>query len=182
MRNRGALAWAADCAASCVAGSGLAPAGANTSMPLLLMRKVCRPGSVGWPRIFMISILRTIELRCTLWRNQIRPSATVNTGLASVWVKYSPIKKVVACQLVISMPNCCTNCCNWLCEWCSDACASTTERNESTNTSAGLCAVTSSTMRRSTRLRSPAIASSDRLTKRTLWLRAAPSKNANCCW
>jgi hypothetical protein len=35
-------------------------------MPLLLMRKVCSPGRIACARIFMISILRTIELRCTL--------------------------------------------------------------------------------------------------------------------
>ena len=79
--------------------------GANTSIPAREIRKVCSPGNVGWPRIFMISILRTMELRTTFWRSQISPSETVNTGLASASAKYSPIRKVVACQLVISMPS-----------------------------------------------------------------------------
>ena len=97
-----------------------------------------QPGRVGWPRIFMISSLRTIELPNTLWRSQIRPSDTVNTGLASVSTKYSPIRKVVACQAVIIMPSCCTNCGRLLfgCFWCSPA--STTERKESTKISPGL--------------------------------------------
>ena len=81
-------------------------AGAKTLMPEVSMRKVCSPGNVGWPRIFMISILRTMELRCTLCRSQIKPSATVKIGLVSVSVKYSPIRKVVACQVVINMPSC----------------------------------------------------------------------------
>ena len=111
----------------------------------------------------MISILRTMELRCTLWRSQIKPSETVKTGLASVSVKYSPIRKVVACQLVISMPSCCTKCCKLLCglsreAMSFDSLASATDRNESTKTSEGPCAVTSSTMRLKTASRSPAMA------------------------
>ena len=97
-----------------------------------------------------------MELRCTLWRSQISPSATVNTGLASVSVKYSPIRNVVACQLVISMPSCCTKCCRLLCRLPSVSLSSTTERKESTKTSDGPCASTSATMRCSTRSRSPA--------------------------
>jgi hypothetical protein len=54
--------------------------------------------------------LRTIELRSMLWRNQINPSATVQTGFASNSLKFSPTRKVVACQLVITMPSCATNC------------------------------------------------------------------------
>ena len=158
------------------------PAGAKTLMPAALMRKVCSPGSVGWPRIFMTSILRTIELRCTLWRSQIRPSATVNTGLASVSTKYSPSRNVVACQLVMSMPSCCTNCCSLWCGLLSLALANTTERNESTKTSAGLYKVTASTICRSTWSSSPAIAASDRLMKRTERSMASWSKKSNCCW
>ena len=146
------------------------------------MRKVCSPGRVDWPRIFMISNLRTMELRWTLWRSQIRPSATVNTGLASVSLKYSPTRKVVACQLVISMPNCWTNSCRLVFGLSALSLAKTTERNESTKTSPGLWAATSSTMRLSTRSRSPLMASSDRQTKRTLWLMASASKKSNCCW
>ncbi len=113
-------------------------AGAKTRTPVRSMRKVCSPGRLAWPRIFMISILRTIELRWTLWRSQIRPSATVNTGLASVSLKYSPTRKVVACQLVISMPSCCTNSCRLVFGLPACSLAKTTERNESTKTSPGL--------------------------------------------
>lgn len=45
-----------------------------------------------------ISIFRTIELRCTLWRNPGRPSATVKMGLGSVSLEYSPNRNVVASQ------------------------------------------------------------------------------------
>ena len=145
------------------------------------MRNVCRPGSVACPRIFMISILRTTELRSTLWRSQIRPSATVKTGFGSFSLKYSPMRKVVACQLVISMPSCCTNSCRPM----NDlplSCASTTERNESTKTRPGPCCSTSATMRASTFSRSPDAVSSDRLTNRTQPLILSLSKNSNCCW
>lgn len=129
----------------------------------------------------MISILRTTELRCTLWRSQISPSATVKIGLGSFSVKYSPIRKVVACQLVISTPSCCTNSCR-LRNDLAPSCASTTERNESTKTSRGSCASTSASMRASTCCRSPLAASAETLTKRTHSLILRSSKNSNCCW
>ena len=81
-------------------GATVTVAGANTWMPALPMRNVCSPVIEGWPRIFVTSSLRTTELRCSLWRSQRIPSATVNTGLGSLSLKYSPIRNVVACQLV----------------------------------------------------------------------------------
>jgi len=35
--------------------------------PASVMRKVCMPGTDSTPRIFMTCILRTIELRSTVW-------------------------------------------------------------------------------------------------------------------
>jgi len=84
-------------------------------------------------------------------------------GLVSVSVKYSPIRKVVACHVVINMPSCWTNCGKLLLGLCCVWLASTTERKESTNTSDGECASTSLTMRRSTSSRLPASVSSARL-------------------
>ena len=107
-----------------------------------------------------------MELRTTLCRNQISPSATVNTGLESVSTKYSPIKKVVACQLVMAMPNCWTNCCSVLWGLSLLVPARTMERNESTKTSVGLKDSTSSMMRLSTTSRSPPSVSSERLMNR----------------
>ena len=150
--------------------------------PAVLMRKVCRPGKVGWPRIFMISSLRTMELPCALWRNQIKPSATVNTGFASVSEKYSPIRKVVACQLVSITPRSWMNFCRpandvdpfWL--------ASTMARNESMNTRPGPRASTSAAILAITLPRSPVALSSDRLMNRIARLTLSRSKKSNCCW
>jgi hypothetical protein len=130
----------------------------------------------------MTSSLRTIELRSTLWRIQMRPSATVKTGLASISVKYSPIRKVVACQLVMSMPSSCTNFCRLVPLSDSRSLAWMTERKESTKTKAGLIDSTAALMRRSTRFRSPDSVSSERLMKKTDWLTLSSRKKLNCCW
>ena len=106
IRNRAPVRCATGAAVGAATG-----AGANTWMPAALMRKVCKPGKVCRPRIFVISIFRTTELLCRLWRSQISPSATVNTGFGSNSVRYSPIRNVVACQLVIIMPSRWMNCC-----------------------------------------------------------------------
>lgn len=39
----------------------------NVWRPESVMRKVCSPGTEPWPRSFMICILRTMELRSTVW-------------------------------------------------------------------------------------------------------------------
>ena len=86
-------------------------AAGKTSMPALEMRKVCNPGRVAWPRILSTWILRTIELRWTLCSSDSRPSATVKTGLGSCCDRYSPIRKLVACQPLNWTPSCWINRC-----------------------------------------------------------------------
>src|SRR3989339_1976839 len=106
------------------------------------------------------------------------PSATVKIGLdSSSGFKYSPIKNVVACQLVICMPSCCTKRCNSDELWFILFDERTTERNESTNTRLGVKFLTSSAMRDNTRSKSPSRRSADRLTKRIDSLSLLRSKN-----
>src|SRR5450830_19867 len=123
-----------------------------------------------------------MELRYMFCESHTIPSATVKTGLDSAsGNKYSPIKKVVACQLVICMPSCCTKRCNsdppcsiFFPDW-------TTDRNESTKTRLDEKSFTSWAMRDKTRSKSPSSRSLERLTKRIDSLILSKSKNENCC-
>ncbi len=93
------------------------------------------------------------------------PSATVMMGLASTSAcMYSPIRNVVACQLVMRVPSSWMKYCKSLTPSLPFLAVCTTERNESTNTSAGENASTSRMMRSSTPLKSPARKSSARFT------------------
>src|SRR6266481_6563154 len=62
--------------------------------------EVCSPGTEACPRSFMICSFRTTEFRSAACLSQKRPSATVKIGLSRISSSaYSPIRKVVACQL-----------------------------------------------------------------------------------
>ena len=83
--------------------------------PSSVMRNVCSPGTDAWPRSFMTCSFRTIEFRSTCWYSQKSPSATVKTGLSRISPSaYSPIRKVVACQLVRCRAS------RWTNPWSSD--------------------------------------------------------------
>ena len=150
--------------------------------PSSVMRNVCRPGTDAWPRSFMTCSFRTIEFRSTCWYSQKRPSATVNTGLSRISPSvYSPIRNVVACQLVRCRAS------RWTNPWSSaspvpPAAFRTTVRNESTTTTPGLAASTSLTISSSTASRSFSSTTWLRLTNRTAVFSLAGSKNRNCCW
>ena len=95
----------------------------------------------------MTCSFRTIEFRSTCWYSQKRPSATVNTGLSRISPSaYSPIRKVVACQLVRWRASRWTNPCSSDLAVRAAGLARTTVRNESTTTTPGLAASTSLTI------------------------------------
>ena len=153
----------------------------NVWSPESLIRNVCRPGTEPCPRSFTTCNFRTIEFCSTCCESQKSPSATVKTGLSRISsITYSPIRNVVACQLVRCRASCWMNA--WSSSWGASALARrATVRNESTMTNAGLVASTSLTIAPRTAPRSPSSTNLLRLMKRTEVFSLSWSKKLYCC-
>ncbi len=152
-------------------------------MPLSLIRNVCKPSACAWPRILTTCILRTMEFRCKFCESHRMPSATVKTGLDSdSGARYSPIKNVVACQVVICMPSCWINRCSsntplfplFRCLYHRSKRIDKYQAGSKVFHFFAQCAT-------NTRSKLPSMRSADRLMKRIDSAILSMSKNGNCC-
>ena len=124
---------------------------------------------------------RTMEFRSTCWCSQNSPSATVKMGLSLISPSvYSPMRNVVACQLVRCRASRWTNACKSASP-VPPAAFRTTVRNESTITMPGFFASTSLMIAARTAARSSPRTTSLRLMNWTAVLSLSGSKKLNCC-